>query len=87
MGDHRNYREVFDPWALDDDLATTGDLAHDLWDTYMGLRTGLDQWNRGQRERALWQWRFGFEAHWGQHVTGALRALSMLARRYEELWG
>lgn len=87
LGDHRYYREVFDPWELDDDRAMTGDLTDDLWDTFMGLRTGLDLWNRGRRDQALWQWRFGFESHWGEHVTGALRALYMLARRREEYWG
>ena len=27
---------------------------------------------------AVWQWRFSFESHWGQHATGAMNALREL---------
>ena len=83
----RWYFEVFDPWELDDNHAVAGDLADDLWDVYNDLRAGLELWSQGMRESALWEWRFGFESHWGEHVTGAIRALYMLARRHDGLWG
>ena len=87
LGGNRWYFEVFDPWELDDNHAVAGDLADDLWDVYNGLRAGLELWSQGLRESALWEWRFGFESHWGEHVTGAIRALYMLARRHDGLWG
>ncbi len=87
LGESRHYLEVFDPWDKSDNRAVMGDLADDLWDIYNGLRAGLRLWSQGSREYALWEWRFGFESHWGEHVTGAIRALYMLARRHDGLWG
>jgi hypothetical protein len=34
----------------------------------------------------LWEWRFNFQIHWGEHLTGALRALYSLSSTYELDW-
>lgn len=87
LGADRYYFEVFDPWEDTGDPAVVGDLADDLWDIYTELQAGLALWDQGRRENAIWEWRFGFEMHWGEHATGAMRALYMLARRRADLWG
>ncbi|HNC43525.1 MAG TPA: DUF5063 domain-containing protein [Acidobacteriota bacterium] len=34
---------------------------------------------------AAWEWRFLFEIHWGQHLTGAQRALHWYFTRVDIL--
>lgn len=74
-----HYAEVFDPYAEPAETPVIGSLADDLADVYRDLADGLAKWRRGEREAALWQWRFQFTAHWGEHATGALRALHTFA--------
>jgi hypothetical protein len=85
LGTHCNYREVFDPYSEDEE-EVTGSLADDLADIYRELRSGLRKWKRGQTGAALWDWRFGFESHWGEHATGALRALRSLSAWHDLPW-
>jgi len=86
IGDHDSYREVFDPYEPLTEGEVTGSLADDLADTYRDLRAGLAAWDRGDSGNALWEWRFGFECHWGEHVTGALRALHVTCSTYNRGW-
>jgi hypothetical protein len=79
------YREVFDPWEADDP-EVTGSLGDDLTDIYGDLISGLRKWDRGEGGAALWEWRFGFEIHWGEHVTGAIRALHTQASWHDGPW-
>lgn len=75
------YRECFDPYS--DEAPVHGSLLDDLGDVYADLRVGLDTLERGTEDDArdaLWAWRFGFESHWGEHATGAIRALYWLLR-------
>ena len=76
------YMEMFDPFGWDEE-PVVGSLADDLADIYQEIRAGLLQWRRGAQEDAAWTWRFGFETHWAQHATGAMRALQALVFRYE----
>jgi hypothetical protein len=73
------YQEVFDPYADPPEDVVTGSLADDLADIYVDLREGAQLWSRGLHDEAVWQWRFSFESHWGEHATGALRAIRALA--------
>ncbi len=56
--------------SADDDL---GDIARDL----LG---GLALVDSGNVRSAVWDWRFSFNAHWGPHALGLLRAL------HHKLW-
>jgi hypothetical protein len=50
-------------------------LWDDLADIYRDLRYGLDLWQLGKAEsmaEAAWQWRWGYENHWGQHLLRAM---------------
>jgi hypothetical protein len=78
IGPANSYREIFDPYEpvdAEDAEEVTGSLADDLADVYADLRTGLLKWERGESGEALWEWRFGLDHHWGEHATGAMRAL------------
>jgi hypothetical protein len=52
-----------------------GDLCDDLLDIWQDLRRGLEEWRAGRPAQALWEWRFGFDHHWGRHAGGARKAL------------
>jgi len=70
------YWEVFDPYQ--EDAPVTGSLSDDLLDVYRDLRPGLALWEVGDADHrlaAIWEWRFHFGIHWGDHAIDALRAL------------
>jgi hypothetical protein len=57
-----------------DELA--GSLADDLADIYRDVKEGLELAASGASENeVLWQWRFNFWAHWGEHAVEALRII------------
>jgi hypothetical protein len=78
-----HYQEVFDPYADPPEATVTGSLADDLSDIYLDLLEGAELWAASRQDEAVWEWRFGFETHWGEHVTGALRAIRTLAATYD----
>jgi len=74
FGNFETYWEVFDPYEEDDPVV--GSLSDDLLDVYGDVRRGLALWDMGiPRTAALWEWRFHFDQHWGDHAVDALRAL------------
>jgi hypothetical protein len=74
------YWEIFDPY--EEDELVGGALSDDLLDIYADVRRGLDLWDRDiPKEAAIWEWRFHFEAHWGDHAVDALRALHRACAR------
>jgi len=81
IGDCDRYHEVFSAYESTDSV--TGMLSDDLADMYGDLKSGLaayDQDSACSIAEAVWHWRFNFRAHWGEHLTGALRALYWLER-------
>ena len=74
-----SYQIVFDSYAAQPEEPVTGSLADDLSDILLDLERGEQLWMQGELDAAVWDWRFGFESHWGEHVTGALRAIRTLA--------
>jgi Domain of unknown function (DUF5063) len=86
LGAHNLYREIFDPYEPQSEPEVTASLADDLRDIHRDLLSGLRKWFRGESGEALWEWRFGFESHWGEHATGALRALHVRCSTYELPW-
>jgi hypothetical protein len=86
LGPRRFYREIFDPYADPTVDEVGGDLIDDFADIHGDLARGLAEWQAGSRGEALWEWRFNFEVHWGEHATSALRALYALSRWRDEDW-
>ena len=73
FGEHDEYWEVFDPYIEAE--ALIGSLSDAVADVYADLARGLALWAADKRDAAVWQWRFAFEIHWGDHAIDALRAL------------
>jgi len=73
------YREVFDPYKAEEPV--NGSLADDLADLYWDIGPGLSRWDAADpatRRGIVWNWRFGYESHWGQHLVDAMRAIHTL---------
>ena len=75
FGDKDLYWEVFNPYEHDDNEPVAGSLADDVLDIYRDVQRGLALWDSSQVRNAIWDWRFHFEFHWGEHAVDALRAL------------
>lgn len=80
------YWEVFDPY--EQGVPVAGSLSDDVLDMYGDLRRGLALWENGDRTKndgfkvaAIWEWRFHFDVHWGDHAIDALRALHRACKR------
>jgi len=71
--DFEHYFEVFDPYI--DEANVGGSLSDDLLDVYGDIHRGLQSWDGDDRDNAVWEWRFLFECHWGDHAADAIRAL------------
>jgi hypothetical protein len=69
------YGEVFDPLAVPPEQPVLGSIADDIADIYRDVVGGLRELQAGRRAQASWEWGFGFQHHWGEHATGAIRAL------------
>ncbi len=84
LGENTYYRKVFDPFESEEDNPEViGSLADDIADIYRDLARGLQEWRSSNSGGALWEWRFRFEHHWGEHATSALRALHCRAARHD----
>jgi hypothetical protein len=70
-----DYGEVFDPCKVPPEEPVVASLADDIADIYRDVVSGLREYQAGRRAQALWEWGFGFQHHWGEHATGAIRAL------------
>ena len=70
-----HYAEVFDPFIDPPEEPVTGSLADDIGDIFRDVVGGLREYRAGRRATAIWEWGFLFRHHWGDHATGAIRAL------------
>jgi hypothetical protein len=69
------YGEVFNPLPVPPEEPVAGSLADDIADIYGDAIRGLRAHQAGRRTQAIWEWGFGLQSHWGEHATGAIRAL------------
>jgi hypothetical protein len=72
------YFDVFNPNNLEETEPVCSDLADDLADIYRDIKSGLRYWLKSTPDNqilAVWQWRFSFWSHSGQHITGAIRSI------------
>jgi hypothetical protein len=85
LGAHDSYRQVYDPFESAEHDVVGGSLSDDLADIYRDLKRGVDEWCDADsvgRQDIVWEWRFGFESHWGQHLLSALRVAHWLRHRH-----
>jgi hypothetical protein len=62
-------------------------LSDDLLIIYRDVQSGLYEWDKAtgpQKLDIIWEWEFGFETHWGEHATNAIRALYWLLYNHIE---
>ncbi|MFT8317259.1 MAG: DUF5063 domain-containing protein [Sporolactobacillus sp.] len=76
------YWEVFNSYHFEQPIQ--GSLVDDIKNIYIELKKGEYYYQRQQFSEAIWQWKFGFETHWGLHAIEAIRALHSLV--YIELY-
>lgn len=69
------YGEIFNPLLLPPEEAVIASLADDIADIYRDVVCGLKHYRLGDHQEATWQWTTSFNWHWGEHITGAIRAL------------
>ena len=69
------YWEVFDPLESPPPEPVCGHLTDDIGDIYLDISRGLVLYDAGRKDEAQWEWCFNFRNHWGEHATGAIRAL------------
>ena len=72
------YWEVFAPLILDEPVA--GSLADDIHDIYIEIKRGLIL-TQANTDAALWEWKWGFDNHWGNHAINTIRALHYMIRK------
>lgn len=78
IGENRYYWEVFDPTNDKDTEAVCGDLVDDIGDIFKDIKYGLmifDIGTTSSQEDAIWNFKFGFEKHWGRHAISALKTI------------
>ena len=61
-----------------DAVMRSATLDCDLAEIYQDIYSGLARWKIGTDDAiadAAWEWRFHFEAHWGDHLFGAMQSV------------
>ena len=69
------YGVVSDPLPTPPENPGIGSLVDDIADIYRDVVGGLVEYEDGRRARAVWEWRFNFDHHWGEHAVNAIRVL------------
>lgn len=81
---YQYYWHVFDPSFENDTEPVCGDLVDDIGDIYKDIKRSLllfDIGSEAARENAVWQFKFYFDAHWGDHCVNALYAIHYFLQR------
>jgi hypothetical protein len=69
------YWEIFDASEIENQIPVFAELSDDLADVYSDLKAGLLLYEKEMFPEAFWEWRFRFQIHWGNHLTGAQKAI------------
>lgn len=70
------YWEIFDPFTEEEPVC--GDLLDDLSDIRDDLLEGIYDYEAGFINNAVFEWKLLHQAHWGNHVVAAVKALQHL---------
>ena len=68
----------YNPLVLEEPVG--GSLIDDIQDIYREIKKGI-MFFQTNPAAALWEWKFGFDNHWGNHAVDAIRALHYMIRR------
>jgi hypothetical protein len=86
IGSIDSYHDLFDPYELPENRPVSQSIARDVAIIYRDVTEALMEWERGEHVTAIIRWNHGFQARWGRHVLGVLRALHFQARNYDLGW-
>ncbi|HVK38595.1 MAG TPA: DUF5063 domain-containing protein [Candidatus Kapabacteria bacterium] len=79
IGKYNMYWTMLDsPYVSKDDHGGIGTISDDLADTYRDVKGRLDIWDSAEpdlRQQVIWEWRFNFVYHYGQHILDSMRAI------------
>ena len=78
LAEYDAYLEVLDPYDFEGGEPERGSLSEDLADIYEEIVPGLRQWEQAdsdKRRGVVAAWKLDYEIHWGEHATGAFRAI------------
>ena len=81
MKDYDFYYLVLDPLDREDHESCAAMLSGDLAEIHYDLQDGLAYWHSTSttgKADAAWDWKFGFESHWGRHLTKAISVVFSL---------
>ncbi|MDH5435435.1 MAG: DUF5063 domain-containing protein [Gammaproteobacteria bacterium] len=83
LGERDGYWMEFD--TANDGQRLSGSLADDFTDIYFDLKHGLEmlQEQPSAGEKAVSDWRYSFDKHWGQHLVDAERQLYHLSAQQQ----
>lgn len=87
IGQFNTYFQVSDPYDIDDRKPMQSIIADDISDIYQDIKPGLQEWENGDaniRLNIIWEWKFGYMTHWGEHATRAYNALYYLLYQHIE---
>lgn len=79
MGDRDFYHHIFNNYEDTEVVGST--ISDDLSAICHDLERQLKRYESGEICDAVWEWRENFLMLWGEHITGAMRAMYWL-RRY-----
>jgi Domain of unknown function (DUF5063) len=84
LGEADLYRVVFDPYEGEVAPPVINSISQDLAEIYGDLSRGLRRWQVRDHMQAAYEWRFGFQYHWGRHLVHLLGALYAL--HFDHSW-
>ncbi|WP_286228488.1 DUF5063 domain-containing protein [Neobacillus mesonae] len=73
LDEYDHYWKVFNPYHLDEPVGAS--LSDDILDIYKDVKKGIILYEKNKYSEAIWEWKFNFEIHWGNHAVDAIRAL------------
>ena len=84
LGDSRFYWRTFNPTEESDKHPICEDLVDDVGDIYKDLKNSiliLERNTEESAENALWQIKFDFSSHWGDHCINALYGIHYFLKK------
>ena len=84
IGESRFYWRTFDPTDKADQEVICEDLVDDIGDTYKDLKYSLLVLRLNtveSKENAIWQIKFDFDTHWGDHCMNALYGIHYFLKK------
>ncbi len=84
LGKHNSYNVVFNPYTEKESMYQT--LADDFADIYLEVYEPLEYYDK-DRNKSLWNWKFGAYSHCGNHIVSALRPIHQFIEDNHEEFG